>query len=190
VAKTLDVRFVSRNKHKIAEAKTILGAAGIEVVPYGIEIEEIQTSDTEKLVRDKLLKAYRKVARPVFVEHTGLHLTKLNGLPGGLTQVFWDALKEQQFSALFGNGDSSAVAATTVAYCDGRNIKLFEGKISGHIVAEPLGPTDFQWDCVFLPDHCSQTFAEMGEYEKNKISMRRIALDALATHIRSKHGHA
>ncbi|HHF8283696.1 TPA: non-canonical purine NTP pyrophosphatase, partial [Klebsiella pneumoniae] len=35
---------------------------------------------------------------------------------------------------------------------------------------------DFQWDCIFIPDGESETFAEMGD-RKNEISMRKKAFD-------------
>ena len=55
-------------------------------------IEELQTIDTDKLVRDKAIKAFEHLGEPLFVEHTGLYLNKLNGSFGGLTQIFWDTL--------------------------------------------------------------------------------------------------
>ena len=82
----VEVRFLSGNEYKVAEAITILGAVGITVRPLSKKIEELQTADTKALVRDKLLRAFRTVGRPMFVEHTGLQLEHLNGFPGGLTE--------------------------------------------------------------------------------------------------------
>jgi len=56
--RTFDVRFVSSNEHKIREATDILGAIGVRVVPISVKIEELQTPDTRKLIRDKVLKAF------------------------------------------------------------------------------------------------------------------------------------
>jgi Ham1 family len=69
-----EIRFVSSNPHKIAEAKQILRAQRIDVVASEIKIEEIQTKDTLSLVHDKVLKAFSRIGRPLFVEHTGLYL--------------------------------------------------------------------------------------------------------------------
>ena len=185
----MEIRFVSRNEGKLAEAQTILNAVGIQVVPSRLEIEELQTTDTAKLVKDKLIKAYRQIGRPLFVEHTGLYLQRLGGLPGGLTQIFWDTLKADRFSELFGTEpDNQAIAKTSIAHCDGRKVNVFCGEISGKIVAFPRGSVEFQWDCVFQPDGYDLTFAEMGE-KKNEISMRRKALDALAAHLKGNVGH-
>lgn len=173
----MDLRFVSANLFKFEEAKTILSPLDINVIQISQRIEELQTKDDERLVKDKTLKAYGKIRFPLFVEHTGLHLDYLNGLPGGLTQIFWDDLRADKFSELFGN--TRVTAETIIGYCNGRKIHTFKGTISGLISPEPRGHRDFQWDCIFIPDGYEQTFAEMG-HQKNNISMRKIALKSFA----------
>jgi XTP/dITP diphosphohydrolase len=179
-----EVRFVSSNPYKIDEARVILSTRNINVVPSPIKIEELQTIDTEKLVHDKVLKALGEIGRPLFVEHTGLYLEHLNGLPGGLTQIFWDSLQADRFAELFGKlaPNKRAQARTFISYCDGRTIVDFDGVVNGMITPEPRGARDFQWDCVFEPEGFTETFAEMGS-KKNEISMRRAALDGLADYI-------
>lgn len=179
---------MSGNEHKIAEVQRILAPVGVDVVPVSRKLEELQTEDVERLVRDKLTKAFEAIGRPLFVEHTGLYLNGLNGLPAGLTQIFWDRLQADRFADLVaGLGDAKATAKTVLGYCDGRKIHLFEGAIEGTVPRAPAGPTDFQWDCVFVPDGSTQTFAEMGA-AKDDISMRRKALDLFAAHLKSEKG--
>lgn len=173
----MKIRFVSRNKFKIQEVQKLLAEIDVDVVPVRHSIEEIQTENIDKLVRNKLLSAFTIIGRPVLVEHTGLYIDSLNSLPGGLTQIFWDKLQADKFSSLFGRDETPTVLAKTIiGYCDTRKVYLFEGSVSGTIASEPRGSRDFQWDCVFVPDGESETFAEMGE-RKNDISMRRIAFD-------------
>lgn len=180
----MEIRFLSSNAHKIREVETILGPEGVRIVPAPIKIEEIQTEDVQRLVRDKVLKAFERIGRPVFVEHTGLHLPGLNGLPGGLTQIFWDRLQADSFVSLVKNlGSRIITARTVIGYCDSQIIHYFEGEISGTVPDIPMGPRDFQWDCVFIPDGSTRTFAELGE-KKNDISMRRRALDQFAAFLR------
>jgi XTP/dITP diphosphohydrolase len=183
-----EIRFVSSNEFKIAEARAILEASGVAVVPLAYKIEELQTEDALRLVRDKALKAFDITRAPVFVEHTGLELNHLNGFPGGLTQIFWDTLEADRFAELFGmTPDPSVLARTTVGYIDGRKFMSFEGECSGVIVRPPpRGDRGFQWDCVFQPDDHNETFAEMGTIKKNEISMRRRALDELAAYLRTE----
>jgi XTP/dITP diphosphohydrolase len=173
------LRFVSRNTYKLAEAKAILDPLGVAIVPVERAIEELQTEDPKLLVRDKALKAFEYLGEPLFVEHTGLYLDFLNGLPGGLTQIFWDRLEADRFAHLFGNADHKVLAKTLIGYIDGKKCHFFEGEISGSISLEPRGPRGFQWDCVFVPEGFDKTFAELGD-KKNEISMRKQALDKFA----------
>jgi XTP/dITP diphosphohydrolase len=117
------------------------------------------------------------------LEHTGLYLDYLNGLPGGLTQIFWDSLRADRFAKLFGHAANRVLAKTLIGYIDGKQFHLFEGEIAGTISLEPRGLRDFQWDCVFIPDGYTETFAELGT-QKNEISMRRKALDRFAAYLR------
>lgn len=174
--------FVSKNHYKHAEASAILEPLGIEVRADRTEIQELQTVDTDALVRDKATRAFQKLGRPLFVEHTGLYLDILNGFPGGLTQIFWDTLGKERFAELFGNEAKRAVAKTYIGYVDGRRVHVFQGEIEGRIVSVPRIDHGFQWDCVFQPIGHDHTFSEMGEL-KNNISMRRIALEALRDHL-------
>ena len=51
-------------------------------------------------MKDKTLKAFVRVGRSLFAEHTGLYLAHLSGLPGGLTQSFWDTLEADRFAEM------------------------------------------------------------------------------------------
>lgn len=172
------LRFISGNKYKLAEAQSILAPLGFDIVAVSQKIEEIQTKDVTAMVTDKCVKAYKKVGRPLFVEHTGLFMDALNGFPGGLTEVFWETLQARLFCDLFGG--TTLTAQTIIGYCDGQKIRQYEGKIRGTVPKSPRGDPDFQWDCVFIPDGYTETFAEMGT-RKNDISMRKLALSAFAT---------
>lgn len=180
----MELRFLSGNNYKINEVQKILGEIGINVIPYAAKIEEIQTEDEQKLIRDKLLKAFEMIGRRLFVEHTGLYLESMNGLPAGLTQIFWDRLQADKFSEIFGSlPNKTLIAKTIIGYCDGINIHYFDGEVKGNVSREPKGDRSFQWDCVFIPEGYKQTFAELGE-EKNKISMRKIALDKFSKYLK------
>lgn len=186
----MKIRFLSANEHKLSEVRQILGPVGVEVIPIAQRIEEIQTENEVELVRDKLTKAFSMIGRPLFVEHTGLYLDGLNGLPAGLTRIFWDRLQAERFTALVQGLDSQCVTAKTVlGYCDGRKMYQFEGQLRGTIAEHPTGPREFQWDCVFIPQGYTQTFAEMGDL-KNEISMRRLALDQFAAFLKTSRGLA
>ena len=174
--------FVSKNRFKHAEATRFLSTLGIDVEASHFEIHELQTVDTEALVKDKATRAFAALGRPLFVEHTGLYLNALNGFPGGLTQIFWDTMEKERFAKLFASETDSVKAVTYIGYVDGRRVHLFRGELGGKIVSPPRVDHGFQWDCVFRPDGYDQTFSEMGD-KKNDISMRSIALRKLRDHL-------
>lgn len=183
----MEIRFLTSNQHKIHEVETILKPMGVSVIASSVKIHELQTEKVTTLVRDKVLQAFKKIGRPVFVEHTGLHLTGLNGLPGGLTQIFWDRLEADAFVQLVhGLSSQEVIAETTIGFCDSRHVYFFTGSVRGTVPKTPKGPRDFQWDCVFVPEGHSQTFAELGE-KKNEISMRRKALESFAEYLGRRH---
>lgn len=173
----MNIYFLSANQYKIEEVRSILESDKIKVISVQEKIKEIQSDDMEEIAVDKAIRAFMRIGRPIFVEQTGLLLKDFGGLPGGLTQIFWDGLKTESFSKFFSaTGTARAVAKTVIAYCDGKQIKIFDGAIEGKIVFPPRGNREFQWDCVFQPDEYEMTFAEMRE-TKNTISMRKIALE-------------
>lgn len=174
--KNLPIRFISSNPFKTEEFISIMASEGYEILTTTLKVYELQTDDIDMLVEDKAIKAFEKIGRPLLIEHTGLSIKRIEGLPGGLTQMFWDTLQAERFAELFGMPPGNeATARTTIVYCDGRKIRKFNGAISGQISDEPKGDRHFQWDTVFVPDGETKTFAEMG-LRKNEISMRRKAI--------------
>jgi len=179
----MEISFVTKNSYKVREVETMLGNIGVSIKHAPLVIHEIQTENIEDIVRDKVLKAFEQVGRPLFIEHTGLYVKSLNGFPGGLTQVFWDKLEADKFSMLLGGmADTSLTAKTIIAFCDSKKIFTFEGEVEGNIASAPKGDRNFQWDCIFIPKGYCETFAELGP-KKNEISMRKLAFDKFRSHL-------
>ncbi len=61
--------------------------------------------------------------------------------------------------------------------------ELFEGVCEGRIGLIPKGPGGFGYDPLFVPTGFEQTFAELGEATKNRLSHRSRALAALAARL-------
>jgi XTP/dITP diphosphohydrolase len=178
---TVELRFISSSAAKTAEVGAILAPLGVAISPISMTISEIQTEDLRALVRRKALTAFDEVRRPLLVEHTALYVNHLNGLPGGLTAIFWDRLGADRFSDLFGaTEDPGLTVRTMLGYVDGRKIFYFEGDVVGRVAPAPAGDRGFGWDCVFVPDGYELTYAQLASEEKNRISMRRLALEKLA----------
>ena len=57
--------------------------------------------------------------------------------------------------------------------------QVFEGSCEGHIDFTPRGARGFGYDPLFIPEGYEQSFAELGEDVKNRISHRSMALQKL-----------
>jgi XTP/dITP diphosphohydrolase len=77
-----------------------------------------------------------------------------------------------------GNPDRRARFVAVVAIADpaGTVLNLSEGICDGTITFAPRGTGGFGYDPLFIPDGHAQTFAELPEAIKNRISHRALAL--------------
>lgn len=71
--------------------------------------------------------------------------------------------------------------ASAVCYADELELQtqLFDGVCEGEIIFGLRGKNGFGYDPLFVPDGYEQTFAELGDGVKNKISHRAMALAKL-----------
>ena len=68
------------------------------------------------------------------------------------------------------------VSVVAIASSDGKVLNVSEGVCEGTITFAPRGEGGFGYDPLFVPDGYSETFAELPESVKNRISHRARAL--------------
>lgn len=169
--------FVTTNKGKLQEARGILG---VEVEGLELEIDEVQTLDPVECVEKKAEAAYAKAKQAILVEDTCLFFEAWNGLPGVFINYFMKTLDNEGLIRLMkGEKNREAKAQAAFCYFDGEEKITAIGEIKGTISEKPRGDNGFGWDSIFVPKGVDKTFAEMTSEEKNKISMRKIALEEL-----------
>jgi XTP/dITP diphosphohydrolase len=169
--------FITSSANKLAEVERILGRP---LTQASLPLEEIQAIDLEPVVRHKAHQAYARLGRPVLVEDTGLAFTAWNGLPGALIKWFLTALGPNGICKLLCDETNRAATATTLfGYDNGMEYCVFAGTVSGVIAETPRGTNGFGWDAIFQPLGSDRTFAEMAPEEKDRFSMRRLALEQL-----------
>ena len=117
-------------------------------------------------------------------DDAGLEVDALNGAPG-INSKRWagedatDAIRiAKLLQALEGVTERRArfVAAIAVVHPDTTPEGVL-GVCEGHIRYAPVGESGFGYDPVFVPEGYDQTFAELGEEIKNRISHRAKALE-------------
>jgi len=164
--------LITGNQNKVREFEQILG---FKLNHVALDLDEIQTIEVEKVVEHKAKEAYKKVKKPVIVEDTGLYFDEWHGLPGALIKFFGQTVGYDNLGKML-KKNRQAKAQTVIGYFDGKNYKSFVGEIFGTISCLPKGQTGFGWDIIFVPNGYKKSFAQMSVEEKNKISMRKIAL--------------
>jgi XTP/dITP diphosphohydrolase len=169
--------FVTTNKGKIKEAGEILG---IEIEPLNLEIDEVQTLDPIKCIEKKTEAAFTQAKRAILVEDTCLFFEAWNGLPGVFIDYFMKTMGIDGLIRLMKEeSNRKAKAQTSLCYFDGKEKIITTGIVDGSIAMEKRGDNGFGWDPIFIPIGYEKTFAELGDEIKNKISMRRMALEKL-----------
>jgi non-canonical purine NTP pyrophosphatase (RdgB/HAM1 family) len=174
--------FITGNDKKLQEvAKIIPGIKKLD-----IKLPEIQELDAFKIIEEKLKEAGKNHKGEFFCEDTSIYLRCLNGFPGPLIKWLLEAIGVEGIYELVSKyPEKGAVAKTIVGFSDGKEIRFFEGVLEGEIV-EPKGKREFGWDPIFMPRGFNKTLAEMNLEEKNKISMRKKALEKLKDYLESK----
>lgn len=151
-----------------------------------IDLFEYQ-GDEDFIIKHKCKDAFKIINKPVIVEDTSLKLSAFNGLPGPYIKYFLDKIGAQSlFRMLKDWDDKEAIAECRIAFTSSINSEplIFLGQVKGHIVS-CRGQSGFGFDFCFQPVGHSKTFAEMGIYEKNKISHRYLAIENMRQYFQS-----
>ena len=181
------IHFITHSRQKLLEAQTVIP----ELEQLNLSLPEIQTLDSFKLVREKLLAARQHTKESIVVEDTSLYIHGLNDLPGTLTYWFLQTLGvEKMYELAFKSGDVTAGAKTVVGYLaeDSDDPILFEGTITGEIV-QPSVESGYGWDSIFKPYGLDETYATMGKELKVNFSMRTMAFQKLKKYLDYKSKH-
>lgn len=186
------IPFATTNENKIREIESVL-AHPITVVK-GLSIPEVQCKgfaleDVLFVAGEKAKAAWLANDRnPVIVEDSSLCIDCLEGRPGPLVDQFASTheSREALCRSMPAGSSRSAIAYCVLSVFDGFEVQYRVGQIAGYIADAPRGTNGFGWDDIFIPDDPlttvggkERTFAEMGAEEKDSISMRRRALEAM-----------
>ncbi len=186
--------FATNNPHKAKEVEQILGGQyqvkTLKDIGCLEDIEE--TADT--LEGNAIIKAQyvkNNYGFDCFSEDTGLFVNALNGDPGVHTARYAGEARnaDDNINLLLKNladkTDRSARFITIITIIMGEKEIHLEGVCPGRIAQQRSGTGGFGYDPVFIPDGYDQTFAELGEEIKNKISHRALATKQLVTYLQS-----
>lgn len=180
--------FATNNAHKLEEVTAILGDK-IELLSMkDIHCHADIPETTDTLEGNALLKAryiFENYNMDCFADDTGLEVEALNGAPGVYSARYAgdahnsEANMRKLLQDMEGIENRKAQFRTVFALIINGKEHLFEGIVKGEITKHRCGSSGFGYDPVFIPEGYTQTYAEMGNTLKNKISHRALATNKL-----------
>lgn len=180
--------FATNNTHKLDEVRNITGNQVNIVSLSDINCHEDIPETADTLEGNALQKARyikEKFGYDCFADDTGLEVEALNGAPGVYSARYAgpghnaEANMNKLLKEMEGKENRKARFRTVIALILDNKEYLFEGIVNGTIIAEKTGSEGFGYDPIFVPENYTETFAEMGNDLKNKISHRAEATKKL-----------
>lgn len=188
----------THNEGKLKEMRDIFGAMNISVIGAA-ERRLPEPEETENTfvgnARIKAHAAARATGLPALADDSGIEVEALGGAPGVHTADWAETPDGRDFMLAMTRTHelleeagaphprrARFCATLVLAWPDGHD-EVFEGYSSGQLVWPPRGREGHGYDPIFRPDGHDLTFAEMSWSEKNRISHRARAIEAMVTKI-------
>ena len=185
----------THNPGKLREFHELFAPRGI-TVKSAADLDLPEPEETEKTFSGNAVLKARAAATAsghvCLADDSGFAVNALNGAPG-VYSARWaenpaNVEKGRDFNyamhkvhnEMKDKDDHSAgfVCVLALAWPDGHT-EVVQGDVTGQVVWPPRGENGFGYDPMFMPDGETRTFGEMTSGEKQALSHRRRALDAL-----------
>lgn len=191
----------TKNPGKIRELKAILAGSEFELIAYDAYADVDERSPSyigNAVLKARALSAQLQaigLTQAVLADDSGLEVEALDDRPGVRSARYagsestWPQRRAQLLSELDGlSGERRGARFVCVmaALLPGRELVTAIGAVEGRITEREQGERGFGYDPIFFYPPRSCTFAQLSEEEKNAISHRRRAADALVAAVRAR----
>ena len=186
--------LASHNKKKIVELQSIVQALlpDVQVLSLAdVGLHDDIVEDGASFAENALIKARaacKALGCIALADDSGLCVDALNGAPGVFSARYCGHHgSDQENRAVLkknmqGKTDRNAhfTSAIAIVYPDGREL-VAEGHTYGKILEKETGNGGFGYDCLFFSNDLQKSFGEATAEEKNAVSHRYRALQAMLT---------
>lgn len=185
----MKVFFATSNLGKLREAQAICAATSLELVTRDYWLGDAETGTTyrENAIA-KAQAAVKLAGMAVLAEDAGIEIDAFGGMPGLHSARFAgpnardsdNNVKLVEWLTGLGLESSKARyrAVAALAFPSGQ-VVTGAGVMEGRVTVAASGTGGFGYDPHFVPEGLTVTAAELSAEEKNAISHRRKALEAL-----------
>jgi len=163
------ITFITGNQSK---ADYLAKYLGFSVDHKKIDLDEIQSLDLKKIVEHKVRQAYDLIKKPVIVEDVSLEFAALGKLPGLFIKYFVEKVPFKTICSMIDEKTRKATARCVFGYFDGKNLRMFEGKLDGKIALKPAGKNGYGWDKIFIPKGYAVTRALLSEEDDRRTYLK------------------
>lgn len=182
--------IASNNAHKIREIKQILGSRFEKILSLKeaeIDHETVEDGTTFlENARKKAVEIAEISGCCALADDSGICAHALNGAPGVFSARYAgthgddEANNRLLMDNLRDKEDRTAhySCAMVLAFPDGTTLSA-EGEMHGEVIFTPAGENGFGYDPIFFLPEYGMTAAQISPEEKNRISHRAKALNAL-----------
>ena len=179
--------LATHNRGKLEEFQKLLADSPFDLIPYNSDGEIVaETGNT--YLENARLKAHavaKASGLPALADDSGVEVDALHGLPGihsarFVSDIPWENSREILTRLMSVPRDERTArmrAVLCLAWPDGRELWT-EGVLDGIILGWPKGRYGFGVDPIFSVDG-RMSLAELAPEEKNRISHRAVASEAL-----------
>lgn len=189
----------TRNAGKLREMRSLLALPGLRVVSLdelGIDDEVEEGADYAENAARKASAAAGTTGLWAVGDDSGLEVDALDGAPGPHSarlagRMRTDADRRQALLKLLAPHPRPWTARfrCTMALASPQGkIDLAVGVCTGQVIPEERGSGGFGYDPIFLVEGRKETMAELSEEEKNRLSHRARAVQALLPVLRRRLG--
>ena len=187
----MKIVLASSNEHKVKEINAIVANTGIEFIlpPAGFDpIEDGQSFEENSLIKAKA--AWELGKTWTLADDSGLCIDALGGAPGIHSARYAEtpqARIDRVLNEMQGIKNRSACfkCCMTLINPQGEVAFSYTGVCEGSIVEIQRGVNGFGYDPIFLIKGSDRTMAELSEDEKNRISHRGRALNAVLKYLKN-----
>lgn len=180
--------FASNNPNKLKEVKDILKdqfeLLSLSDIGHFEDLLEVGNTIEENALQ-KARFIYQKYDINCFSEDTGLEVEILNNEPGVYSARYAGPQKSDNdniqllLNKLKNQSNRNARFRTVIVLILNQKEYLFEGTIYGKIALVKKGISGFGYDPIFIPCNYEQSFGELSNEIKNRISHRSNAIKKL-----------
>lgn len=187
----MNIVLASSNEHKVHEINMITKGLGINFIlpPEGFDpVEDGNTFEENSLI--KAQDAWKLGRTWTLADDSGLCIDALGGAPGIHSARYADTPQSRIDRVLNEmKGEENRIACfkccMTLLNPAGEIAFSYTGVCEGSIIDGQRGINGFGYDPIFLLKDSDKTMAELSEVEKNKVSHRGKALQAVLNYLKN-----